>query len=137
MNNKLTYHLLPTEDASILFLYPDGQLLRSPKGNQHLYICSDSHPIKGDWYWSKKDGRFYKWGINYTHDEGDKKIILTTDPKLDGVEKIDGNTKAIVKNKISFAIDKQNVEVNFLTEFCKRWNEKRSYEVYGTENYQR
>ena len=38
-----------TDNNSPIFLYPDGKLLTSPMGNQHLYITSDDKIKENDW----------------------------------------------------------------------------------------
>ena len=52
--------------------------------NQQIYITSDEKIKEGDWFLSKTGIVHNTWGWNY----GDKKIILTTDQSLNGVQAI-------------------------------------------------
>lgn len=174
MTNKLTYHLLPTEDASPLGLYSDilYQLEKVENKNddvkhQHLHLVSDAPIKEGDWYYytgldsfisntdSVKKGLNTFENLNKEGHQWYKKIEFTTDPKLiaEGVLPIDGNTKvridltkeAFKKYPYLSGIDKyndtydaneynrnewikKNEIVNFLTEFCKRYNQKVEWE---------
>lgn len=141
MTNKLKPILIPTEDASIIYLQYDllriGKHIVKSKGeesNQHLYLVSDQPIKEGDWClnitWEKEDGgkRIGKADVFYKELEGSirwKKIILTTDPKLiaDGVPAIDGNTMA-TKYVDTLNFGNAPIVINFFEEFCKLWNDK-------------
>jgi len=58
--------------------------------NQNIYITSDEDIKEGDWF-LEKAGRQYPihWNDVDKLNRHCKKIILTTDPLLDGVQKID------------------------------------------------
>jgi len=106
-------HILPTDKPSRLHLWTDEKGTRlelcelvysHTRNTQHIYITNDEEIKEGDWY------RIF---IRSLHSENDpnciaqlkiddiesglyenwksscKKIILTTDPSLDGVQKID------------------------------------------------
>lgn len=149
-NQTLTAHLIPTEDVSELFIDKRdnklhiGQNILTPANtwtNQHLYLCSTAEIKEGDWVYT--EGEVWK----HTKDEAeqnvlsqlDKKIIVTTDPKLwdfrmvdvilgktenIGVRKIDGNTKAIIIGITNGNNYAPYYNVNFLEEYCKRYNQK-------------
>jgi hypothetical protein len=91
-------HVLPTDKPSRLHitskldLYPNG-VSRKPQGlckNQHIYITTDEEIKEGDWF-LEKAGRQYpiQWNGVDKLNRHCKKIILTTDPSLDGVQAID------------------------------------------------
>lgn len=134
MTNKLTAHLLPTEDASPIWFtqfgldcFRDGTSMEKSDviKPQHLYLVSDAPIKEGDWVldFTGKISKTNKHTLEtYIRAEA-KKIEFTTDPKLiaDGVPAIDGNTKVILEPKRKVNTP---VRVNFLTEFCKRWNDK-------------
>ena len=145
MKNILIQHLLPTEDASQLYIDFRNQLnIRSEKTkvlstksiNQHIYLIKqltlDEIP--------KYEGWFISYGKLY-HTNGKTKtnncyaILFTTDPKLiaDGVPAIDGNTKALTwhipKTTTNFYV------VNFLEEYCKRYNQKDNQKEYSYEEF--
>lgn len=160
-NQPLTYHLLPTEDASLFFrnkelVYFPSLCLHS-KGldiegemilPQHLYLCSNRIKEGINWYYNTE--LKVKGVFQCTKSDkiiaGEKILFIefTTDPKLwdikqidgvnYGVPAIDGNTKAIVTIKKNYReVGKestfQDVEVNFLSEFCKRYNQKDNQKV--------
>jgi len=67
-----------TNENSQLFLYPDNQLLKSPMGNQHLYIISDDEIKEEDWFINLSNNvvaQAHSWIYVSTC----KKIIATTD----------------------------------------------------------
>jgi hypothetical protein len=75
-----------------LDLYPN-RVSRKPQGlckNQHIYITTDGEIKEGDWF-LEKAGRQYpiQWNGIDKLNRHCKKIILTTDPLLDGVQAID------------------------------------------------
>ena len=125
--------LIPTKDASPLFIQ-GGELLQdfikevSIGGEQHLYLCSTLPVKEGDWMIDRnygkpsqlKDGKGFE---PYLKNQC-KKILFTTDLKLiaDGVLEIDGNTKGRIKNLVT--IDREYLLVNFLSEYCNRYNQK-------------
>ena len=88
--------MLPTEDATFLvdgatdgiFYITEGPDKSKLKGdtNVHLYILSDDDIKEGDWCYSKWDKKLYKAALNGPKDgpsdDTIKKIIATTDPKL-------------------------------------------------------
>jgi len=99
-------HVLPTDKPSRLYLFEERLILgdlvtvvfkNSGAVNQNIYITSDEKNKRGDWYFAESLNEI----LQYTHDEllspselkenGDKKIILTTDLQLiaDGVQAID------------------------------------------------
>ena len=84
-------HLIQTDKPSRLF--DDGMQLYlgeledrkgHPVTNYNIYITSDEEIKEGDWFLSKTGIVHNTWGWNY----GDKKIILTTDQSLNGVQAI-------------------------------------------------
>ena len=99
-------HVLPTDKPSTLFKDDFGNLIYSINMDQeqnhfepqHLFITSDEEIKEGDWY--EHNGVIFK--ADDVFDEGNnpnnsnprvtdwnKKIILTTDQSLDGVQAID------------------------------------------------
>ena len=109
-------YLIPTDKPSRLhyftankagyYLYPNNKLVvpRNPNCiNQHIYITSDEEIIEGDYFlYDETEIRYKTNGTEYhgrdlCHISGNrrypvnksKKIILTTDQNLDGVQKID------------------------------------------------
>ena len=87
-------HLLHTDKDSNLFIGDlSGQLHfnysieKGSSRNQHIYITSDEEIKEGDWCLSKLN-EVILFGINYNKNLY-KKIILTTDQNLDGVQAID------------------------------------------------
>lgn len=126
---KLTPIILPTGELS-----KAGELCDTAYGiamsgkdgvgmKQNLYLVSDAPIKEGDWY---INGEYiYKADRHYERANNDKKIILTTNPKLisDGVPAIDGNTKA-VERYITENGKPDSIKFYFLSEFCKRWNDK-------------
>ena len=149
-NLILTPMLLPTEEAQIPFLC----IVQSPKveleywtelyrmgcQRQHLYLCS-TLPIKeGDHKYCSFTNSVTKYDLlaiipGTGTCEDCKKIEFTTDQKLisDGVPAIDGNTKVFIKcvacegDDVHYCTecdDKEEKEVNFLSEYCKRYNQK-------------
>ena len=95
-------HLIPTDKPSRLFK-DDNQVLNLHthsvlKGiftngigsNQHIYITNSEEIKEGDWF-SEKAGRQYpiQWDGKQKLNFHCKKIILTTDQSLDGVQAID------------------------------------------------
>lgn len=80
---------------------------------------SDAPEVEVDWFGAEKEIATSRTSLIYI-----KKIELTTDAYLikNGVPAIDENTKAICER--SYECGGKDFEVNFLTEFCKRWNEK-------------
>jgi hypothetical protein len=98
------FYILPSSEPSVLSDCHDNKLylndVRYLRNYQHIYITSVFEEIKNrDWViynneLQKSDGISFKSKV-------DKKIILTTDPKLikDGVQKIDNEFLAwIIKN---------------------------------------
>ena len=83
--------MLPTEKASNLFLNTNTisylqQIWEKSKANgtnQHLYIISDEQPKDGEWYMNKF-GRLSVKVIGDKSNEGDKKIVATTDKLASG-----------------------------------------------------
>jgi hypothetical protein len=90
-------HLIPTDKPSRIFYLADnlhlemGQLI-TPKDYQNIYITSDMEEIKeGDYYiaeFRSLDRPIHKH-IGEEPKGDYKKIILTTDPDLNGVQAID------------------------------------------------
>lgn len=151
-NQTLISYLIPTEDASPLYLY-EGKLdvscveggiksLSKDCINKHLYLCS-TLPIKEGEYYIDSNGEVVKLKKIDVHINQNswKKILFTTDPNIVsdftfGTEpsaiSIDGNTKATISylDYIEGEKDYRDYyEVNFLTEFCKRWNDKDNQKV--------
>jgi hypothetical protein len=97
-------HILPTDKPSRLYK-DDNQVLTLNthpvlKGiftngigsNQHIYITSDEEIKEGDWFLSLTHDESYLEVYKYdgtTYLGEDKKIILTTDQSLDGIQSID------------------------------------------------
>ena len=84
-------HLIQTDKPSRLF--DDGMQLYlgeledrkgHPVTSYNIYITNDEEIKEGDWFLSKTGIVHNNWGWNY----GDKKIILTTDQSLNGVQAI-------------------------------------------------
>jgi hypothetical protein len=105
-------HILPTDKPSRLFIDVDDNKLKIciPLGgehmmNQHIYITNDEEIKEGDWLFSSKTNNIFKAdSIEYLESHNmiedfdksfyinskySKKIILTTDKSLDGVQAID------------------------------------------------
>jgi hypothetical protein len=91
--------LVPTDKPtrlhldSELFITPKTQLskeINSIVEGRNIYITSDEEIKEGDWYCGIIERKPIKATKYYSKCEGDKKIILTTDPDLiaDGVETI-------------------------------------------------
>jgi hypothetical protein len=90
-------HLIPTDKPSRIFYLADnlhlemGQLI-TPKDYQNIYITSDMEEIKEGDYYIAEFGSLDRPIHKHIGEEpkGDyKKIILTTDPDLNGVQAID------------------------------------------------
>ena len=95
-------HILPTDKPSRLRIGDNGNVvfgmiqtsIQSKNDNftnQHIYITSDEEIKEGDWYLTKHN-ELYKSKVIGTDNNGFhfcKKIILTTDPDLIGVQPID------------------------------------------------
>lgn len=129
-------HLLPTNEPSRLFK-DDNQVVNLHthpvlKGiftneigsNQHIYITSSEEIKEGDWIYKRKG--IYEtiqkttFPLNLT--SVNKKIILTTDPKLitDGVQAIDDEfLQWFVNNPICEYVDQRLI-----------WNEKNLTSIY-------
>ena len=142
--------LLPTEDSSHLMLSnikdKEPELVLSALARKsgagwnshHLYLCSDREIKKNNYFYNATSETVFKndMGLNVSQNyPNESKIEFTTDPKLiaDGVPAIDGNTKVfiecdnaiIVGNKTHFEkITADLEEVDFLSEYCKRYNQK-------------
>ena len=93
-------HILPTDKPSSLCLDSKDKLWFAPNsgyiiadGKQNIYITNSEEIKKGDWCMSLCDDESYEEiyqckNIGLVDDE-DKKIILTTDQDLDGIQAID------------------------------------------------
>lgn len=153
-NQQLTAILLPTEDASPiyingltdkLFVKNESWLAVSEPNRlyQHLNLCSNQPIKEGDWYYCpKRNLRFLNNTDRPVLSEW-KKIEFSSDPKLisDGVPAIDGNTKARIKCSLCGDVHiscggsmcskcmGKPIEVNFLSEFCSRYNQKDNQKV--------
>jgi hypothetical protein len=91
-------HLIPTDKPSRLWfndLIDGSELILSlteveSGNNQHIYITSDKEIKEGDWCLDIVSNYLYKAGITpETSYPSQKKIILTTDQDLIGVQAID------------------------------------------------
>lgn len=135
-NQTLTPYLLPTEDASFLEMYDilsvcqfDNTPLKSHSGkNHHIYLCSSESIKEGNWVFNVRTQKVYcaNSGLKEYLNPDLRKILFTTDPRLiaDGVLPIDGNTKAMIVGESDSKWWNNSCEVSFLTEFCKRYNNK-------------
>jgi len=89
-------HLISTNKPSRLHitgklsLYPQGLSTKSQGlcKNQHIYITSDEEIKEGDWVYHYASNKLFKYDGRGLCVEV-KKIILTTDQSLDGVQAID------------------------------------------------
>jgi hypothetical protein len=106
-------HLIPTDKPSRLFLnkvnnkllldgdtYSNLEKILPSSNYQHLYVTSEEEIKEGDWF-LEKAGRQYpiQWNGKEKLNFHCKKIILTTDRSLDGVQPIDdGFLEWFVKN---------------------------------------
>ena len=99
---------------------------------QHLYICSSEDIKEDDRYIAFGSGFGYGQVLKASDDHRYpneyakslcKKIEFTTDPKLiaEGVPKIPKTMRVHVAYSDGTG---DNIDVYFLTEFCKRWNDK-------------
>lgn len=162
-NLQLIPILLPTENASILSLMGDylklseKNIKRIRSINQHPYLVSDSPTKEGDWFkyghqickCIKADEKGLHSEEGIAHRVNAFKIEFTADLKLiaDGVLAIDGNTKAKIKCPVCNGMGhvggstcyncKENckIEVNFLQEYCKRYNQKDNQKGVDVEEY--
>lgn len=134
--------LIPTDDSSLLFKYSeDGLLYFDPmpsgrtKGDLYLYLCSTLQIKDGDYVLHKETNTIFKWNKRFKGTEGIYlKIELTTDPFLisEGIPAIDGNTRSFIciteynteDSSVKRTFLKRNIEVYFLSEFCKHYNSK-------------
>ena len=95
-------HLLPTDKPSRLFKDDFGKLIYSINMDQeqnhfepqHLFITNDEEIKAGDWYYLPRTNLVYECTedpteLNLERSLGVRKIILTTDQDLDGVQPID------------------------------------------------
>ena len=156
-NLTLTLVLLPTEDASELFIHKGGDLCFNKVGKRdktefatphHLYITSKRKIKEGEWKYCSFTNQVTKYDPNAIVPgtgtcEDCRKIEFTTDPELtkgwirdnDPEQKnlthIDLTTmrgvpaipeQCLIPNLGE--IDFPYAEVNFLEEFCKRYNQK-------------
>ena len=116
-------HVLLTDKPSRLHitskldLYPNG-VSRKPQGlckNQHIYITTDEEIKEGDWF-LEKAGRQYpiQWNNVDKLNRHCKKIILTTDPSLDGVQDIDDEfLQWFVKNPTCEYVEVRDVSMQY------------------------
>jgi hypothetical protein len=134
-------HLLPTENYSDLVhstnKYGGYFLSRhySPMKNmgdsyQNIYITSDEEIKEGDWIYRRKS--LYEtiqkatFPLNLT--SVNKKIILTTDQSLDGVEAItDEFLEWFVKNPSCEEVEVEKIELN--TDYRSDWKQKFIYKI--------
>ena len=136
----LTPILLPTKDASELFIHKGGNLCLNKTGirektefvsPQHLYLTSNREIKEGYYYYSFKFNDIQKSikGELVKGDYDDCIIIeFTTDPKLiaNGVLAIPEFITIKEKESGDSIRDGWNKRVNFLEEYCKRYNQKDS-----------
>lgn len=142
-NQQLIPILLPTEDASILYFNAVSQLSHQTnisetrpllKRNQHIYLRSALPKIPTKWYYDEfvKDIRNTS-GAQYEFAKHIFPIIATTNPKLiaNGVLPINGNTEIFVELSKDAQVEgmSKQIKVNFLSEFCNRYNQKGNQKV--------
>ena len=138
----LTCKLVPNNNfirESELFTDHEGVLIYQPSHTniswkdclyKHLHLISKREIKAGEWYFGSLEWKEPLKRTGGTKDSDYKtayKIEFTNDPQLikDGVAAIDGNTKAWVHpfsfdNNITYT----KFEVNFLNEYCKRYNKE-------------
>ena len=85
-------HIFKTDKLTRLHGYAYGELGLSKKHlpwkeGRNIYITNDHKPRQGDWFWNPDYNMIFK--AEYTPHKGCKKVILTTDRDLDGVQSID------------------------------------------------
>ena len=105
-NNMKNIHVLPTDKPSRLFIDVDDNKLKIcvPLGgehmmNQHIYITSSEEIKEGDWIFNGEREPSILQCIGRGSLRDWKKIILTTDQELDGVQTIqDDFLEWFVKN---------------------------------------
>ena len=120
-------HVLPTEKPSRLVLDDTTQNLiliikgEALWGNQHIYITSDEKIKERDYFISKEGTIHDEFGGGF----GDKKIILTTDQDLNGVQAIDDEfLEWFVKNPSCEVIQVENEMVASKPSSIERWDYK-------------
>ena len=97
-NKMKNIHILPTDKPSRLVRNSNENTLKLciqtlPLDKkiycypQHIYITNDEEIKGGDWFWKPDYNMIFK--AKYTPHIGCKKVILTTDQDLDGVQAID------------------------------------------------
>lgn len=142
---KIIPVLFPTEDASPLCIHK-GKLMYVPTQqesraknfqNQHIFLCSNQEPKEDNWCIRIANQQIFKWtkalGSRCSDEIGTEvfKIEFTNNSNLiaDGIPEIDGNTKALA---VKFGSDWKNrwaeeIEVNFLEELVRRYNDKKEH----------
>ena len=129
-------HILPTDKPSRLgkFIDTNNLFLRTsndiPRGeNVYIYITSDEEIKEGDWYFitesiSKCESKYE------ANDLTDicKKIILTTDQSLDGVQAIDDEfLQWFVNNPSCEEVEIKKQELNI--DYTSNWKQKFYYKI--------
>jgi hypothetical protein len=110
-------HILPTNKPSRLYEF-GGQFILTHEltdafRNYNIYITSDEEIKEGDWYFDGADLVHKKTKYNDSLVDGNKqakKIILTTDKSLNGVQSIDNEfLEWFVKNPSCEGVDQRLV----------------------------
>jgi hypothetical protein len=145
----LQYVLLPTNDASELVSFTanlgKGMLVYEPtcskrdkdEQNQYLYLISNRE-IKEGCYVITPFGKVEKVMTSLNTEAFllvSKKIEATNDPKLiaDGVPALPEEVTKIKRANHSDGFLDVPYEVNFISEFCKIYNQKQSANVKGVD----
>ena len=127
-------HVLPTDKPSRFSLKSSGEYCltnqlytNSPNfTNRHIYITSDEEIKEGDWCIDLDTYTLFKLG-NWKTENG-KKIILTTDPDLIGVQSIDNEfLEWFVKNPSCEEVEVENKKV------LVGWEPDYTYEDLGID----
>jgi len=118
-------HLIPTDKLSRLHLWTDENGTRlelcelvysHTRDTQHIYITNSEEIKEGDWTfdgvnpykWTKDDVEDCLYNQGTKNYKGCKKIILTTDQSLDGIQDIDDEfLEWFVKNPTCESVEVQ------------------------------
>ena len=131
-------HVLPTDKPSRIRIGNNGNFVfglmqnsitskNDSYTNQHIYITSDEEIKEGDWYY------YFGHIVKYDSDENTltpncKKIILTTDQDLNGVQSIDDEfLEWFVNNPSCEEVEVENEKVHV------GWEPDYSYEDLGID----
>jgi hypothetical protein len=116
-------HILPTDKPSRLFISNTDKVLELDTEciisedwwikNQNIYITSDEEIKEGDWFTDDNNSLKRSYKLSHVQFANPKKIILTTDQSLDGVQAIDDEfLEWFVKNPSCEEVEVEKIQYN-------------------------